>query len=295
MTNRYMDFVPAKPTVKMSTATPRTRMSRQMVVRQNTVVDSGITRQISTNKTAARRPAATRTVKAKPAVRMTRTTTVSQTSVVRVAKPAVTDRVSVTRVAKPVAAKPVMTKPVTAGPRAVNQTPAVLFETAPKDGFGSESKLGVIEELNPHFVTTNVAKRPLGQGLGTISDDVPSYSAKDELASAKSKKVGGRFRGRKAAKANSEPKRKSARKKDDYKVPNSPFINQDKVEKRPLSKNMYQSNKTSTSKTKATGEKPVTIIAKPEKESHVGMIVTIILTIILGAVAGTVAFLLLPK
>ncbi len=40
---------------------------------------------------------------------------------------------------------------------------------------------------------------------------------------------------------------------------------------------------------------PVTIITKPEKDSHVGIIVTIIMTIILGATAGTVAFLLLPK
>ena len=44
---------------------------------------------------------------------------------------------------------------------------------------------------------------------------------------------------------------------------------------------------------KPTG--PVTIISKPEKESKVSLVVTIIITIILGAAAGTVAFLLLPK
>ena len=49
---------------------------------------------------------------------------------------------------------------------------------------------------------------------------------------------------------------------------------------------------------KPTEEKPtgpVTIISKPEKESKVSLVVTIIITIILGAAAGTVAFLLLPK
>ena len=45
----------------------------------------------------------------------------------------------------------------------------------------------------------------------------------------------------------------------------------------------------------AVASKPVTVVEKPKKESHVGLVVTIILTIILGAVAGTVAFLLLPK
>ena len=83
------------------------------------------------------------------------------------------------------------------------------------------------------------------------------------------------------------------------------FINVGKVEKRPLSKNVY-ARKTSTtvtpkekmkatSKTKEDSKKPVMIIAKPEKDSKVGLIVAVILTIILGAAAGTVAFLLLPK
>lgn len=75
-------------------------------------------------------------------------------------------------------------------------------------------------------------------------------------------------------------------------IPQSPFINQAKVEKRPLSKNVYK-KKIEATKEPKTG--PVTIIAKPEKEKHAGLVVTIIVTIILGAVAGTVAFLLLPK
>ena len=77
-----------------------------------------------------------------------------------------------------------------------------------------------------------------------------------------------------------------------FNVPKSPFINQGKVEKRPLSKNAYQ-KKVVVPKEEPKG--PVTIIAKPEKDAHVSLIVAVILTIILGAAAGTVAFLLLPK
>ncbi len=75
-------------------------------------------------------------------------------------------------------------------------------------------------------------------------------------------------------------------------IPKSPLINQAKIEKRPLSKTVY-TKKVVVPKEKK--QEPVTIITKPEKQSHVGVIVAVILTIILGAAAGTVAFLLLPK
>lgn len=78
------------------------------------------------------------------------------------------------------------------------------------------------------------------------------------------------------------------------KIPRNPFVNTAKIPKRPLSKNVYAPKK----KVVAPAEEPqgpVTIIAKPEKNSKMGLIVTVILTIILGAAAGTVAFLLLPK
>lgn len=77
------------------------------------------------------------------------------------------------------------------------------------------------------------------------------------------------------------------------KVPQAHFVNTEKVVKRPLSKNVYQ--KKTVEAPKEDPQAPVTIIYKPEKDSKVGLIVTIILTIILGAAAGTVAFLLLPK
>ena len=68
--------------------------------------------------------------------------------------------------------------------------------------------------------------------------------------------------------------------------------NQNKVAKRPLSKNVYERT---IKPTKEVQSGPVTIISKPEKDTKVSLIITIILTIILGAAAGTVAFLLLPK
>ena len=92
-----------------------------------------------------------------------------------------------------------------------------------------------------------------------------------------------------------KPVEKSVRTEANKKVmaiPRAQFINQNKVEKRPLSKNVYQ-KKIEATKEVPTG--PVTIISKPEKDKHVSIVVTIIITIILGAAAGTVAFLLLPK
>ena len=121
------------------------------------------------------------------------------------------------------------------------------------------TKLGVVEDLSPKLVGTK-------------------------------KVVKARTTGAKAKVA--KPVAKPVEKVEEYKTPKSPFINQDKVAKRPLSKNVYR-------KEVATPEEipqgPVTIITKPEKDAHVSMVVTIILTIILGAAAGTVAFLLLPK
>lgn len=83
------------------------------------------------------------------------------------------------------------------------------------------------------------------------------------------------------------------KKKTELKLPPKPaFVNTEKVRKRPLSKNVYQKPVV------VPKEEPsslVTIINKPEKDSKIGLVVTIIITIILGAAAGTVAFLLLPK
>lgn len=98
----------------------------------------------------------------------------------------------------------------------------------------------------------------------------------------------------KLAKAPTESQTKSQSKTQGktFNIPRTPFINQEKVIKRPLSKNVY-AKRVVVPKEEPKG--PITIITKPEKDAHVSLIVAVILTIILGAAAGTVAFLLLPK
>ena len=84
--------------------------------------------------------------------------------------------------------------------------------------------------------------------------------------------------------------------KHDIAAPKAKFVNTERVAKRPLSKsakNVYVEKVIEPKE--ETVKKPVKIIDKPEKDSKVGLVVTIIITIILGAAAGTVAFLLLPK
>lgn len=158
------------------------------------------------------------------------------------------------------------------------------------------TKLGQIEDVNPKFVMTDVPKRPL-------SETRDAASGVELVGAAKAKRLVGRMNPLRATRQYAETRPSSttiitAEQKVDatYQAPKSPFINQDKIVKRPLSsKNVYTKRVASESTLATSQAKPVTIITKPEKESHVGVVVTIILTIIFGAVAGTVAFLLLPK
>lgn len=142
---------------------------------------------------------------------------------------------------------------------------------------------GEIEDFRPKFVKTEVEKRPLSKGHFT--------KKKSELKEAKSEKISAK----KLKNIVEKPVEKSKNTPEDtakMKIPKSPFINQNKVVKRPLSKNVYERTIKPTEEVQSG---PVTIISKPEKDTKVSLIVTIILTIILGAAAGTIAFLLLPK
>ena len=135
-----------------------------------------------------------------------------------------------------------------------------------------EPNYGVVEDFRPKFVKTEVAKRPLSRAA----------------------KVAAKKAVRPVEKHVEKPEKTEEKAEDrsKMKIPKSPFINQTKVAKRPLSKNIYERTIAPTEE-KSTG--PVTIISKPEKDAKVGRVVAIILAIILGAAAGTVAFLLLPK
>ena len=163
----------------------------------------------------------------------------------------------------------------------------------------NEPEFGIIEEYKPKFVQTEIKKRPLGQPeVRPVPKEVPKPVAKpvNVAAEIKAQKIAARPFGK--VKPAAVPKAPEVAPKDKepkeetFKTPKPRFVNTEKVEKRPLSKNVYK-KKIVVPKEEPTG--PVTIITKPDKGSHIGVVVTIILTIILGAAAGTVAFLLLPK
>lgn len=205
----------------------------------------------------------------------------SKSGAKKTVRPVTPSQPKVVRASKPAGTHAVRANGST-GVRAAKVKTAEVANASDKVSFVGEkgAKLGEIENLNTRFVNPNVPKRPLNAA--------PHFTVvKTEVAKAKSQRVIDRERGA------DEPKavQKDGTSKE-YKVPKTPFINQDKVQKRPLSKNVYQKKEV---KPKDEKQAPVTIIAKPEKQAHAGMIVTIILTIILGAAAGTVAFLLLPK
>ncbi len=175
------------------------------------------------------------------------------------------------------------------GPEELSEAKSELEEVNIEEFFAVDTnskrrdvEYGVVEEYRPKFVRTDIDKRPLGQPDA-------KFAKKDEIKEVKAKKLVG-----KKAETVSAPAKKAEEKKadDTLKVPKTRFVNTDKIEKRPLSKNVYK-KKIVTPKEEPKG--PVTIISKPDDGSRVGVIVTIILTIILGAAAGTVAFLLLPK
>lgn len=256
MNKRYIDFVPTQKADK--SASGRAKQAKPV---------------------ATVRPAK-RVVAPKRAVGVQRPTSVRRAvSGVRSSAAKPVAKVAVKSVARP-AAKPV-SKPAAAAPK----------ETAAKVAFTGEKDvaLGVIENVGPKFVKTDVPKRPLSDA---------SHFTKTGVAAAKAKKLTGTRAAvtPAAAKRGKSVEAKPTQKKNvgTYTPPKTPFINQEKVQKRPLSKNVYR-KKATTVPVKEEKKGPVTIISKPEKDSHVGLIVTIILTIILGAAAGTVAFLLLPK
>lgn len=172
-------------------------------------------------------------------------------------------------------------------------TPKVQLRATKKVAFTGEEKpvLGKVENLNTRFVKSDVPKRPLNKA--------PHFTTgRTGIATIKAQKVGLKSQASAKPVEKHVEKSKTAKSKATYQTPKSPFVNQGKVAKRPLSKNVYPKKVEAAVSEAVAGmdsKGPVTIISKPEKQAHVGMIVTIILTIILGAAAGTVAFLLLPK
>lgn len=142
-------------------------------------------------------------------------------------------------------------------------------------------KLGEVEDWSNRFVNTDVPKRPLAKAT-------EANRMKPETARAASQAG--------QAKRMSSPATKVSRPATGVNR-RSNFVYPQGIEKRPLSNaNIYGKKPIATKPmSKEEPKGPVTIISKPDKQSHVGVIVAVILTIILGAAAGTVAFLILPK
>ena len=164
-------------------------------------------------------------------------------------------------------------------------------ETKPRAGVTISKPPAPKVDYNKKFVkTTPVTKRPIGddsevkaaKARKITASRMPLMGKKPATAKPVAKPV---------AKATPVPK-PEPKKVETLKVPKANFVNTEKVTKRPLSKNVYQKKIVAPEEKETT---PVTIIDKPEKDSRIGLVVTIIITIILGAAAGTVAFLLLPK
>lgn len=174
---------------------------------------------------------------------------------------------------------------------------------------------GVIEELDTKFVKTDVEKRPLSRGRpakkpakkpveksvekaarAPVGYGASAMANQAVIEAANRQIMAGQpaqrtvVRSTKVVRTKAEVQA-SAEAARAMTIPSSPFINQGKVEKRPLSRNVYQKKIVPTKE----DSRPVTIVTGPEKGKHLSIIVTIIITVILGAAAGTVAFLLLPK
>lgn len=142
------------------------------------------------------------------------------------------------------------------------------------------------------FVKAETPKRPIGEDKEVTAAKARKITASKMPVMGKKPVATAKPVAKPAVKATPVPKPVEKKETETLRVPKTTFVNTEKVTKRPLSKNVYQ-KKIVAPEENTSG--PVTIIDKPEKDSRIGLVVTIIITIILGAAAGTVAFLLLPK
>ena len=128
-------------------------------------------------------------------------------------------------------------------------------EVKPRAGVSAgrrEPNYGVIEDYQPKFVKAEIEKRPLSK----------QKTAKEEVKEVKAKKIERMPVLKKAVAKKEAPKEKVAErpkeeKAEALKIPKkTPFVNTEKVAKRPLSKNVYQ-KQVAPPKEEASG--PVTI------------------------------------
>ena len=151
-------------------------------------------------------------------------------------------------------------------------------------GFGIIEDYTPVDNKRPAFINAaQVEKRPLSGSREEVKRS--DADLEDELKVAKSEDLTKR-------KIDTE-KAPEAPKPVDREFKKPKFINTHLIEKRPLSKTDYR-NRVPVANVEESTASPITIIDKPEKDSRLGFIITVIITILLGAAVGTVAFLLIP-
>jgi hypothetical protein len=167
-----------------------------------------------------------------------------------------------------------------------------------------DSLFGVIEDYQPVNAQPETKKRSLFRSMSRRDTEKPSKEefdenpegdlAGDDLETLIEKQAEAQnLQTQQERKEASE--RRSSKLNEFLKAGKSPFIRTASVEKRPLSNSVATRKPNLTKISKDEPSDPATIIEKPEKDAHVGIIVTVILTIVFGAAIGTGAFLLLPK
>ena len=186
---------------------------------------------------------------------------------------------------------------------------AKTFETQSSAAFGVFEDYVPIDSRKAGYYAANFEKRPLSEparsskaassAAAPVADTAASATAdaSAEVKAAKAEKILKRpdlKSSLRSEKGTEEGKSSEEKAKPEPKsiIQTPRFINTRNIEKRPLSKTNYQARAEAP---KNVLSDPVTIVDRPEKESRIGLILTIIFTIVLGAAVGTIAFLLMPK
>ncbi len=185
---------------------------------------------------------------------------------------------------------------------------AKTFETQSSAAFGVFEDYVPIDSRKAGYYAANFEKRPLSEPVrsskaaaSSANSTTPvSDTSEAELKAAKAEKILKRpdlkssLRSEKGTSDSADAKSSEEKAKSEPKstIQTPHFINTHNIEKRPLSKTNYQARAEAP---KNVLSDPVTIVDRPENESRLGLILTIIFTIILGAAVGTIAFLLMPK
>ncbi len=187
---------------------------------------------------------------------------------------------------------------------------AKTFETQSSAAFGVFEDYVPIDSRKAGYYAANFEKRPLSEparsskaaasGAAPVANSSAADTSEAELKAAKAEKILKRpdlksgLRSEKGTSDSADAKSSEEKAKSEPKstIQTPRFINTHNIEKRPLSKTNYQARAEAP---KNVLSDPVTIVDRPENESRLGLILTIIFTIVLGAAVGTIAFLLMPK